>query len=556
MGKRHGLAACGVLVFMEMFHGEALQNARAAQSIMHFASGMNPGYEWNWHHHKIAHTLERFFKGELKRVMLFVPPQHGKSIFTSQLFPAWALGKNPDLKIVLASYSASIAEAMNRDAQRYIDSPAYAGIFPGTKLPGRGAGGKYQRTTKRFDIAGRKGYFKCVGVGGSLTGTPADIAIIDDPHKDREAAKSPRQSQKVWEWYTDVLSTRLHNNSGVLLIQTRWDTMDLAGRILQQQQQAAERGDTDTEPWTVICFPAIKENHDNPDDPRQVGEALWPRMHNLARLSQIRATSLRTFQSLYQQNPMPIQTGGECYKNFDLTKNTGQYDPSRPETTGYRYDPEQTLHFSFDFNVNPYTTCTVHQVHSQIVGQKTYNKVYQLEEICLRSPQNTTRAICKHILSKYGTQQQAPCYVYGDPAGNKEDTRSEKGHNDYLIIKKELAPMNPQVRVAPKAPAVATRIEFINSIFSFAVPELEFYIHKNCTNTINDCLYIMEEADGSKQKLKSIDPYTGITCERYGHTSDSFEYMLCTAFTGIYTHHQSGNSGTNIILGRRQSRHT
>jgi len=232
-------------VFM---HKWALYNTEkelGERFLMHFASRMNPGYKWNWHHYKIAETLERFFKGELKRVMLFVPPQHAKSTFTSQLFPAWALGKNPDLKIVLASYAASIAEAMNREAQRYMDSDEYADIFPATQLPTGRNKGKYVRTTKRFDIAGRKGYYKCVGVGGSLTGTPADIAIIDDPHKDREAAKSPRLSQKVWEWYTDVLSTRLNNDSGVLLIQTRWDTMDLAGRLLQQQEETMARGDAD-----------------------------------------------------------------------------------------------------------------------------------------------------------------------------------------------------------------------------------------------------------------------------------------------------------------------
>jgi hypothetical protein len=189
------------------------------------------------------------------------------------------------------------------------------------------------------------------------------------------------------------------------------------------------------------------------------------------------------------------------------------------------------------------------------VNGKKYNKVYQLEEICLSSPQNTTRALCRHIRNKYGTQQQAPCYIYGDPAGNKEDTRSEKGHNDYRIIRTKLAAMHPQLRVAQKAPSVPTRIEFINSIFSFAVPELEFYIHKNCTNTINDCLYIMEEADGSKQKLKSIDPRTGIASQRYGHTSDSFEYMLCFAFPDIYTRHQNGNSPPGIMLSKRISRH-
>lgn len=544
----------GVLSFMDLLDLQAAKNELDRRSMIRFAARMNPSYKWNWHHHKIAAALEKFFAGELKRVMLFVPPQHAKSTFTSQMFPAWALGKNPDLKIILASYSASVAEAMNRDVQKYIDTPEYAGLFPETKLQAAGANGKYIRNAERFDIVDHKGYFKSVGVGGSLTGTPADIAIIDDPHKDREEAKSPAISQKVWDWYTDVLKTRLHNGSGVLLIQTRWDSMDLAGRILQQMDDAIKRGDEDIEYWTVLCFPAIKEHNDNPEDPRKIGEALWPEMHSLSRLNQIRSTSLRTFQSLYQQNPMPVQAGGECYKDFDMNANTGEYIADNPATDCYVYNPELPLHFSFDFNVNPYMTCTVHQVYKDLINDRTYYKSYQIDEICLRSPNNTTKGICRHIRTKYAGHLST-CYIYGDPNGKKEDTRTEKGFNDYSIIKKELANFKPSFRVHPKAPAVATRIEFFNSVFSFSIPELEFYIGKRCTNTINDYLYIKEESDGSKQKLKAIDPITGINSERYGHTSDANDYYLTAAFPNIYGKHQRGSVGQDIVLGKRVTRH-
>lgn len=666
---------------MDIAQIEAARNELDRRSMIRFASRMNPTYTWNWHHKVIADTLERFFKGELKRVMLFVPPQHAKlladdtpiftnngwnthgnlkvgdiiygrykqeikvlhinpksiadkrvffdggtyidcngehewivwhkgrelilttnslqpgvfciddgrfiknvediypkqgncitveggiylagltlipthnSTFTSQMFPAWALGKNPELKVILASYSASVAESMNRDVQKYIDTPDYVELFPETKLQAAGANGKYIRNAERFDIVDHRGYFKSVGVGGSLTGTPADIAIIDDPHKDREQAKSATISQSVWDWYTDVLRTRLNNKSGVLLIQTRWDTQDLAGRILAQQKEAMDRGDKDIEYWTVICFPAIKENNDNADDPRKIGEALWPAMHSLERLNQIRSTSLRTFQSLYQQNPMPVQAGGECYKGFDMNANVGKYDEDVPTSIRYLYDPNIPLHFSFDFNVNPYMTCGVYQVYKEDVAGKSYFKAYKIEEICMRSPNNTTKGICRHIRTKYGGRHLSTCYICGDPNGMKEDTRSEKGHNDYLIIKQELAQFKPTFRVATKAPAVATRIEFLNSVFSFSVPELEFYIEDKCINTKNDYLYIKEESDGSKQKLKALDPITGINSERYGHTSDEGDYFITATFPNIYGKHQRGNSMTNIVLGQRVSRH-
>jgi hypothetical protein len=485
------------------------------RDLLRFAGVMHPSYKWNWHHRTIADTLNRFFSGELKRVMVFVPPQHAKSELTSRLFPAWALGKNPDLKIVLASYSASLAESMNRDVQKFIDSEEYGEMFPDTRLQSSGVGGKYIRNAERFDIVDRAGYLKTVGVGGSLTGTPADIAIIDDPHKDREEAKSALISQKVWDWYTDVLKTRLHNDSGVLLIQTRWDDMDLAGRLLKQMHEAMSRGDDNIEYWTVICFPAIKENDSNPDDPRKVGEALWPEKHSLKRLLEIKATSLRTFQSLYQQNPQPVQAGGECYKMFDVNNNTGEF----------KYDPEIPLHFSFDFNVNPYMSCGVFQIYSEMIGERKYFKVFMIEEVCLRSPNNTTKAVCRHLRNKYNNHQST-CYIYGDPNGMREDTRSEQGFNDYVIIREELANFRPILRIYKKAPSVAKRIDFMNAIFADAIDRLEMKIDKRCTNTINDFLYIKEESDGTKQKLKAIDPITGINSEKYGHCFAGYTQIM------------------------------
>lgn len=488
--------------------------------------------------------------------MIFQPPQHAKSTLTSQLFPGYALGCNPNLKIILGSYSATLAESMNRIVQRYIDSPEYAGVFPNTKLQSAGANGKYVRNAEQFDIVDHDGYLKAVGVGGTTTGKPADIFIIDDPHKDREEAKSALISQKVWDWYTDVVYTRGHNNSGVLLIQTRWDDMDLAGRLLKQMEEAQQRGDRHYDKWEVICFPAIKENDGNPNDPRQIGDALWPEKHDIARLRTIESLSLRTFQSLYQQNPQPVQAGGECYKDFDVTLTVKDHTSGNIDglPNPWKYDPEMPLHFSFDFNVNPYMSCGVFQVHKTMVGERPYYRAVMLEEICLRSPHNTTKGVCRHIREKYRSRHLSTSYIYGDPNGMKEDTRSEKGFNDYLIITQELIDFNPQRRLHPKAPAVATRISFMNSLFSFSNPELEIFIDKKCTNTINDFLYIKEESDGTKQKIKAIDAITGINSERYGHLSDCIEYFITYAFSKLYSRFQQGGKGSNILLGKREVR--
>ena len=478
-----------------------VENEIVRRSMLKFALRMKPNYMVNWHHRLICERLDDFASGKIKRLMIFVPPQHGKSELSSRLFPALALGRNPDLKVVLASYSASMAESFNRDIQRYIDSPEYAELFPETKLQAAGSNGKYVRNSERFDIVDRLGFLKTVGVGGSLTGTAADLLIIDDPVKDMQDAKSAVMQQSTWDWYLSVAETRIHNGTGICIIQTRWDSSDLSGKLLDAMREGT--GDT----WTIVNLPAICENTDNPDDPRKVGEALWGERHSIERLRSIERKSKRVFQSLYQQNPMPVQAGGECYKEFDHNLNTGETE----------YDPELPLHFSFDFNVNPYMTCGVYQVKKEMVGNLPFYDVFKIEEVCLRSPKNTTKGICEYLRTKYKYRHQSTCYVYGDPNGMKEDTRTEKGHNDFYIIKQHLADFHPSFRVATKAPAVAMRISFMNAVFGGSIDGFKYIIDKKCTNTINDYLYIKEESDGTKQKLKAIDPITGINSERFGH---------------------------------------
>lgn len=224
-------------------------------------------------------------------------PTHNSEI-VSRCFPAWALGRNPDLKIVGCSYSAVLAQQFSRSIQRIIDSKEYKEIFPGTFLNGsnvRTDTKGYLRNVDLFEVVNRKGFYKCVGVGGSLTGTPVDIAIIDDPVKDALEAYSPVYRERVWDWYTSVLLTRLHNDSRQLFIMTRWHDDDLAGRILKQE----------AEQWTVLSIPAVRESTDdgNASDPRGVGEALWPERHSLERLLAAQRRSPRFFSALYQQSP-------------------------------------------------------------------------------------------------------------------------------------------------------------------------------------------------------------------------------------------------------------
>ena len=280
----------------------------APERFASFLGYANPKYRAEWFHILIADYCQKLYSGEIKNLMVFMPPQHGKSEIISRNFPAWVLGKNPDLKIAGCSYSLDLASQFSRSIQRTIDSKEYQAIFPDTYLNGsnvRTDTKGYLRNVDIFETVGRRGFYKAVGVGGGLTGTPVDIAIIDDPVKDATEAYSATYRERVWNWYNTVLSTRLHNDSKQLFIMTRWHEDDLAGRILAREP----------ENWEVLSLPAIRETLDdgNSADPREVGEALWEERHSLERLLEAQTRSPRVFSALYQQHP--TADGGNIIKS-------------------------------------------------------------------------------------------------------------------------------------------------------------------------------------------------------------------------------------------------
>lgn len=256
---------------------------------------MNHNYDAKYFHKYIIGRLEAFERGEIKKLMVFMPPQHGKTELTSRLFPAYLLGKNPQRKIVISSYSATIAHEFARDAKNYITSPDYKEIFPETRI-GRikETEGSFSDSSYYYHTAPDKGFIYAVGRGGSLTSKSMDIGIIDDPLKDREEAMSLNTREKLWQWYTDVYRTRMHNDTQEIIIQTRWDSDDLGGRLLIREND-----------WEVILFPAIKTDDYSAYDKRQAGEVLYPEKHSLARILDIKQKNESTFNALYQQDPKP-----------------------------------------------------------------------------------------------------------------------------------------------------------------------------------------------------------------------------------------------------------
>lgn len=253
-----------------------------------------PEYRFNWHHDVFYAALDRFARGECKRLIIQAPPGHGKSEGTSRICPAYILGKNPDARIIACSHTSDLAGEMNRDVQGIIDSDRYAMVFPGTRLAGDGRKGRARRTEKIFDVIGRRGFYKAAGVGQGITGRRADFGLIDDPIKDRETANSPTMRESIWRWYTGSFLTRQAKGAAICITLTRWHEDDLVGRILAKEPDK----------WEVITLPAIADGvHVHPLDPRKPGEALWPWFKSLAELIEFRELEPRDFYALYQQDP-------------------------------------------------------------------------------------------------------------------------------------------------------------------------------------------------------------------------------------------------------------
>jgi len=284
---------------IELVKEEVRRRIRAMSHLIDFTTFTFPEYRTNWHHLKIAEALDDVLAGKIKRLMLFTPPRHGKTELVSKRFPAFALGKNPDKKIISTSYSDDLARVANRDVQRIIMGEQYPLLFPHTKIGGtRTTDGI--RNSDEFEVIGRLGLYKSAGIMGGITGRGFDIGIIDDPIKDRMEADSITYRERIWEWYNAVFFTRrASNDSAIILVSTRWHHDDLAGRLLSQ--------DADGESWTILEFPAIKDtDKKTEDDMREFGEPLWPSLFDAQAMTEIRKQlGDFNFAALYQQRPVP-----------------------------------------------------------------------------------------------------------------------------------------------------------------------------------------------------------------------------------------------------------
>ena len=287
---------------MQILNVEYEQRQRAREKLLPFTTYTRPDYQVNWHHRELARRLDQVAQGLCRRLMVFLPPQHGKSELVSRRFPAFVLGLNPDLRLIGCSHTNDLAVAMNRDVQRIMTGEVYEELFPAARLSDRRARGgsklDARRTMELFEIPGRRGGLRSAGVGCGIAGNPADGAIVDDPFGKREDADSPIVRQRIWDWYASDLYSRLSAGAWIVLTHTRWHRDDLAGRLLRKMADRA------ADQWEILCLPAVRgEGPGEACDPRRPGEALWPRFKSVRDLEIIRQQDAKTYAALYQQDP-------------------------------------------------------------------------------------------------------------------------------------------------------------------------------------------------------------------------------------------------------------
>lgn len=256
----------------------AARRELARRNLLDFAPQILPSYVAADHHRKITDRLEALERGDIDRLMIAMPPRHGKSQLASRLFPAWYLGRNPTKQIIAASYNSDLAMDFGRDVRNIVGSPEFAGIFPGVSLAADSKAANRMNTNKG-------GTYIAAGVGTAVTGRGANCALIDDPFKDRQEADSERQRDLVWGWYQSTLYTRLMPGGSIVVINTRWHDDDLSGRLLNGKDK-----------WELLELPAINS----------AGEALWPEWYPISALARIKENiGPREWSALFQQQPQP-----------------------------------------------------------------------------------------------------------------------------------------------------------------------------------------------------------------------------------------------------------
>ena len=256
---------------------------KARDSFIGFVKHAWPAFIEGRHHKIMADAFDRVARGDLKRLIVNMPPRHTKSEFASYLLPAWFLGNFPDKKIIQTAHTAELSVGFGRKVRNLVDSDDFKKIFSQVSLRSDSKAAGRWSTNKG-------GEYFAIGVGGAVTGKGADLLIIDDPHSEQEGQSAdPSVFDKVYEWYTSGPRQRLQPGGAIIVVMTRWHKRDLTGQIIKSSAQR-----TGSDEWEVIEFPALMPS----------GKPLWPEFWPQDELDALKnELPAPKWNAQYQQNP-------------------------------------------------------------------------------------------------------------------------------------------------------------------------------------------------------------------------------------------------------------
>lgn len=525
----------------------------------------------NEHHRIIGNVLDKVLSGEITRLIINIAPRYTKTELAVKGFISKGLAHNPRAKFIHLSYSDNLALDNSDTIRDLCRNAFYKQLFPdvlisnksdskkkwyttagggvyataaGGQVTGFGAGSVDQDETNDLDddlvfftqaleeldasyLSQEKE--EAAGIWKKPFAAFGGAVVIDDPIKPEDAMSEAKRS-KINQQFDSTIRNRVNSQkTPIIIIQQRTHENDLTGHLLEKEP----------EKWTLIKLPALKQD----------GSALWELKHTVADLLHLKKINPYVFESQYQQDPKPVKRGGEFYKLFDQKRNVIK-NPKGENGKPVLYDPTSPLHVTYDFNYKPYMPIGIWQVFPKPAGGK---KAIKIDEIVARSPINKTDLASKEVIRRYGGHT-AGMFITGDPSGKKEDTRLEKGHNDFVIIMRTLAQFRPSLRMLDAAPPVKARGDFINTLFVEGYDGLEIWIGDNCTESINDFMYTKEDSDGAKLKEVVTDQQIG-RYQKYGHLSDGDDYFLCRTFPAEFAKYlKSGPGEQKISMGKNSSR--
>lgn len=455
--------------------------ARSAESFRSFVTRIHPRFEWYRHCEVLARVIDRLVAGELNRVMVFMPPRHGKSEVFSRLLPAYYLSRHPDRFVGITSYTAELAYTFSRASrEHHLDNVNGA-------LRGESMAVRHWET-------GRGGGLFAAGVGGPITGKGMHLGIIDDPVKNAEAAASPIVQVAHQEWYQSTLYTRLEPGAALALMMTRWDENDLGGYLLQQEHLTGSEG------WHVVWFPAIKDSSivvqwpptcTIEPDWREDGEALCPERYPVEALERIRKASLESYwTALYQGVPNSTIGKGRVYRNFD-GKNIWE---------GAKDNGGDVL-VGMDFNVNPMTA---------IIASRASDQLHIFDELMLSD--SGTEEMARALKARFPGRR---IKVYPDPAGRQRRTSAAVGATDFAILQSH----GFTILASPTAPPVVDRVNEVNAMFGDPGETGRAFVHPRCKVLIH-CLSKQTYRPGTNEPAKG----------QLDHAPDALGYLIHQEF--------------------------